>query len=85
MRYEFKVNDISETASQAFNTTSTNLNEIINIKMDIMNLKKSNKETAEKLDDNINRSMRSNLVFFDVPEQNNETRIYKDHIHQLSS
>ena len=29
---EFKVNDINKTALQAFNTTSTNLNEIINIK-----------------------------------------------------
>ena len=57
-----KVNDISETASQAFNTTSTNFNGIVNINMDIMNFKKSNKETAEKLD-----------VFYNVPGQKYET------------
>ena len=65
--------DVSITVSHAFDLDTKNLNDMLNIKIEIMNLKKSNNETAEKLDDNINRSMRSNLVFFNVPEQKGET------------
>ena len=60
---QHKVHVISVTASQALDVSASNRNDIISLKMDISNLKKSSKDTGEKLDDNINRSMLSNLVF----------------------
>ena len=66
-KLENKTDDVGETASHSFDIATTNTNDILNLKMDILNLKKNNKDLKEKLDDNINRSMRSNLVFFNVP------------------
>ena len=73
IKLENKTVDVGDTASHPYDMAITNTNDILTIKMDIMNLKKCNKDIKKKLDDNINRSMRSNLVFFSVPEQKEET------------
>ena len=73
IKLENKAVDVGDTASHSYDMAITNTNDILTIKMDIMNLKKCNKDIKEKLDDNINISMQSNLVFFNVPEQKEET------------
>ena len=57
-------NKLFELETNAFETTST----INSITSEIVDLKQENTELITKLDDIINRNMRSNLVFTNVPE-----------------
>ena len=70
---EWRINYF-EIETNAFVTTAT----INSITTEIADLKQENTELKTKLDDIINRNMRSNLVFTNVPETKEITSIQQD-------
>ena len=69
------MDDIGKTASDASDMTHDVDNELKLVKEEVESLKNRNMDLANKLYDSINRNMRGNLFFLNIPEEEGENPV----------